>query len=80
MEQVEVYVLSADTEKMIEGVRRAHQDTFPSLRQLGKYTTVHTPHGGYCRIEIHGNIHWAQGQRSMQNIFVLNTHVRGLTV
>lgn len=38
--EVEVYVLSADTEQMIERVRRAHQDTFPSLCQLGKYTTV----------------------------------------
>nr|XP_049599877.1 retinoic acid receptor alpha-B isoform X2 [Syngnathus scovelli] len=37
--EVEVYVLSAETEQMIEGVRRAHQDTFPSLGQLGKYTT-----------------------------------------
>ncbi|KAM3863776.1 retinoic acid receptor alpha-A-like [Diretmus argenteus] len=35
----ESYVLSADTEAMIERVRRAHQDTFPSLCQLGKYTT-----------------------------------------
>ncbi|XP_008281936.1 retinoic acid receptor alpha-B-like [Stegastes partitus] len=35
----EIYVLSADTEQMIERVRRAHQDTFPSLCQLGKYTT-----------------------------------------
>lgn len=37
--EVEIYVLSADTEQMIERVRRAHQDTFPSLGQLGKYTT-----------------------------------------
>ncbi|XP_075879801.1 retinoic acid receptor alpha-B [Nelusetta ayraudi] len=37
--EVEVYVLSAETEQMIERVRRAHQDTFPSLCQLGKYTT-----------------------------------------
>ncbi|XP_033970797.1 retinoic acid receptor alpha-A-like isoform X6 [Trematomus bernacchii] len=37
--EVEVYVLSAETEQMIEGVRRAHQGTFPSLEQLGKYTT-----------------------------------------
>ncbi|KAI4876284.1 hypothetical protein NFI96_007477 [Prochilodus magdalenae] len=35
----ESYVLSADTEQMIERVRKAHQDTFPSLCQLGKYTT-----------------------------------------
>lgn len=39
--ETEIYVLSADTEQMIEGVRRAHQATFPSLGQLGKYTTVH---------------------------------------
>lgn len=37
--ETEVYVLSPDTEDMIERVRRAHQDTFPSLCQLGKYTT-----------------------------------------
>ncbi|XP_033501712.2 retinoic acid receptor alpha-B-like [Epinephelus lanceolatus] len=37
--ETEIYVLSADTEQMIERVRRAHQDTFPSLCQLGKYTT-----------------------------------------
>ncbi|KAK1798221.1 hypothetical protein P4O66_000714 [Electrophorus voltai] len=35
----ESYVLSPDTEQMIERVRKAHQDTFPSLCQLGKYTT-----------------------------------------
>ncbi|XP_072225840.1 retinoic acid receptor alpha-B-like [Leuresthes tenuis] len=35
----EIYMLSADTKQMIERVRRAHQDTFPSLCQLGKYTT-----------------------------------------
>ncbi|KAF0032258.1 hypothetical protein F2P81_014548 [Scophthalmus maximus] len=37
--EAEIYVLSADTEQMIERVRRAHQGTFPSLCQLGKYTT-----------------------------------------
>ncbi|GLD61194.1 retinoic acid receptor alpha-B-like protein, partial [Lates japonicus] len=37
--ETEIYVLSADTEQMIEQVRQAHQDTFPSLCQLGKYTT-----------------------------------------
>jgi len=41
--EAEVYVLSADTEQMIERVRRAHLGTFPSLGQLGKYTTVR-PH------------------------------------
>ncbi|XP_051573607.1 retinoic acid receptor alpha isoform X1 [Myxocyprinus asiaticus] len=38
-ECTESYVLSPDTEQMIERVRKAHQETFPSLCQLGKYTT-----------------------------------------
>ena len=42
-ECVESYVLSADTEQMIDRVRKAHQETFPSLGQLGKYTTVRHP-------------------------------------
>lgn len=53
--EVETYVLSADTEQMIERVRRAHQDTFPSLCQLGKYTTVtHThTHPHHARTHIY---------------------------
>lgn len=39
----ESYVLSPDTEQMIDRVRKAHQETFPSLCQLGKYTTVSEP-------------------------------------
>ena len=39
-ECTESYVLTPDTEQMIERVRKAHQETFPSLCQLGKYTTV----------------------------------------
>ncbi|KAL6474871.1 hypothetical protein MHYP_G00159110 [Metynnis hypsauchen] len=35
----ESLTLSPDTEQMIDRVRKAHQDTFPSLCQLGKYTT-----------------------------------------
>ncbi|XP_065109655.1 retinoic acid receptor alpha-A isoform X3 [Paramisgurnus dabryanus] len=38
-ECTESYTLSPDTEQMIERVRKAHQETFPSLCQLGKYTT-----------------------------------------
>lgn len=41
-ECTESYVLSPDTEQMIDRVRKAHQETFPSLCQLGKYTTVST--------------------------------------
>ncbi|TRY58936.1 hypothetical protein DNTS_033910 [Danionella cerebrum] len=35
----ENYTLSPDTERMIDRVRKAHKETFPSLCQLGKYTT-----------------------------------------
>ncbi|KAG7226369.1 hypothetical protein INR49_013780, partial [Caranx melampygus] len=41
-ECTESYVLSPDTEQMIDRVRKAHQDTFPSLCQLGKYTTTNS--------------------------------------
>ncbi|KAF6730558.1 Retinoic acid receptor beta [Oryzias melastigma] len=35
----ESYELSAEQETIIEKIRKAHQETFPSLCQLGKYTT-----------------------------------------
>ncbi|KAJ7991463.1 hypothetical protein DPEC_G00284120 [Dallia pectoralis] len=35
----ENYELSAELEAVIEKIRKAHQETFPSLCQLGKYTT-----------------------------------------
>ncbi|XP_033913114.1 retinoic acid receptor alpha-A isoform X2 [Acipenser ruthenus] len=38
-ECTESYTLSPETELMIEKVRKAHQETFPSLSNLGKYTT-----------------------------------------
>ncbi|MGH0163738.1 UNVERIFIED_CONTAM: hypothetical protein FKN15_071311 [Acipenser sinensis] len=38
-ECTESYTLSPETEIMIEKVRKAHQETFPSLSNLGKYTT-----------------------------------------
>ncbi|XP_044193657.1 retinoic acid receptor alpha-A isoform X1 [Thunnus albacares] len=41
-ECTESYVLSPDTEQMIDRVRKAHQETFPSLCQLGKYTTTNS--------------------------------------
>lgn len=41
-ECTESYVMTPDTEQMIDRVRKAHQETFPSLCQLGKYTTVST--------------------------------------
>ncbi|XP_061111617.1 retinoic acid receptor beta-like isoform X1 [Conger conger] len=38
-ELTESYELSAELQLIIEKIRRAHQETFPSLCQLGKYTT-----------------------------------------
>ncbi|XP_073181764.1 retinoic acid receptor alpha isoform X3 [Lepidochelys kempii] len=35
----ESYVLTPEVEDLIEKVRKAHQETFPALCQLGKYTT-----------------------------------------
>lgn len=39
-ELAESYELTAELETIIEKIRKAHQETFPSLCQLGKYTTV----------------------------------------
>uniref|UniRef100_A0A8C8DHP4 Retinoic acid receptor beta n=1 Tax=Oryzias sinensis TaxID=183150 RepID=A0A8C8DHP4_9TELE len=39
LELAESYELSAEQETIIEKIRKAHQETFPSLCQLGKYTT-----------------------------------------
>lgn len=38
-ECMESYELTAELESLIEKIRKAHQETFPSLCQLGKYTT-----------------------------------------
>ncbi|XP_014460226.1 retinoic acid receptor alpha isoform X1 [Alligator mississippiensis] len=38
-ESSESYVVTPEVENLIEKVRKAHQDTFPALCQLGKYTT-----------------------------------------
>lgn len=41
----ESYELSGELEELVNKVSKAHQETFPSLCQLGKYTTVSdTPH------------------------------------
>ncbi|KAM4539538.1 retinoic acid receptor beta-like isoform 3-T3 [Odontesthes bonariensis] len=39
-ELAESYELTAEQETIIEKIRKAHQETFPSLCQLGKYTTI----------------------------------------
>uniref|UniRef100_A0A671KGZ1 Retinoic acid receptor beta n=1 Tax=Sinocyclocheilus anshuiensis TaxID=1608454 RepID=A0A671KGZ1_9TELE len=40
----ESYELTAELETIIEKIQKAHQETFPSLCQLGKYTTVSHSH------------------------------------
>lgn len=40
----ESYELSGELEELVNKVSKAHQETFPSLCQLGKYTTVSPPH------------------------------------
>lgn len=36
----ESYELSGELEELVNKVSKAHKETFPSLTQLGKYTTV----------------------------------------
>ncbi|XP_061872903.1 retinoic acid receptor alpha-like isoform X3 [Colius striatus] len=36
----ESYMITPEVEELIEKVRKAHQETFPALCQLGKYTTI----------------------------------------
>lgn len=40
----ESYELSGELEELVNKVSKAHQETFPSLCQLGKYTTVSHAH------------------------------------
>lgn len=40
----ESYELSGELEELVNKVSKAHQETFPSLCQLGKYTTVSHTH------------------------------------
>lgn len=37
---METYELTAELGLIVEKICRAHRETFPSLCQLGKYTTV----------------------------------------
>ena len=39
----ESYEMTAELDDLTEKIRKAHQETFPSLCQLGKYTTVRGP-------------------------------------
>ena len=42
--QPESYELSGELEELVNKVSKAHKETFPSLCQLGKYTTVSDTH------------------------------------
>lgn len=44
LELTESYELSTELETIVEKIKIAHQETFPSLCQLGKYTTVRVHH------------------------------------
>lgn len=44
------YELSPQLEELITKVSKAHQETFPSLCQLGKYTTVSPVRAGDCSL------------------------------
>ena len=44
---IETYELTAELGCIVEKICRAHRETFPSLCQLGKYTTVSNSH---CRV------------------------------
>lgn len=37
--------MTAELDDLTEKIRKAHQETFPSLCQLGKYTTVRSGQG-----------------------------------
>uniref|UniRef100_A0A7M4E1X1 Retinoic acid receptor beta n=1 Tax=Crocodylus porosus TaxID=8502 RepID=A0A7M4E1X1_CROPO len=43
-ESTEHYEMTAELDDLTEKIRKAHQETFPSLCQLGKYTTVSAVH------------------------------------
>lgn len=49
MTVMETYELTAELGLIVEKICRAHRETFPSLCQLGKYTTVSpTASAGTC--------------------------------
>lgn len=70
----ESYTLTPEVGELIEKVRKAHQETFPALCQLGKYTTVCQPHGAlHTRAAsatlslspptLSGSIGWVEGRQ-----------------
>ncbi|KAK2536202.1 hypothetical protein Q9233_003411 [Columba guinea] len=52
----ESYIVTPEVEELIEKVRKAHQETFPALCQLGKYTTVSAERVITLKMEIPGSM------------------------
>lgn len=52
----ENYELSGELEELVNKVSKAHQETFPSLCQLGKYTTVSFTHNHIHPYTLHSSI------------------------
>ncbi len=50
---METYELTAELGLIVEKICRAHRETFPSLCQLGKYTTVSHDMRHDCENNIH---------------------------
>lgn len=56
------YELSPQLEELIAKVSKAHQETFPSLCQLGKYTTVRSGSRGRENLRVWEVVAWYRGQ------------------
>lgn len=49
--------MTAELDDLTEKIRKAHQETFPSLCQLGKYTTVRGPAHPAAHAHSHSRAH-----------------------
>lgn len=63
----ESYTLTPEVGELIEKVRKAHQETFPALCQLGKYTTVCQPRPSSAILPLcptlSGSVGWVEGRQ-----------------
>lgn len=63
----ESYELSGELEELVNKVSKAHQETFPSLCQLGKYTTVSHVHKLPSFTAVSGNVLAATSSPNLPN-------------
>lgn len=69
----ESYELSGELEELVNKVSKAHQETFPSLCQLGKYTTVsHTCDVNLQSMEQHSPLHKFHTETYFSPLKILN--------